>query len=399
MTYKESRSTENNEFREAESDSIYDVDLDADVTNVNGEIRWQGNFTKAISLTAGLKHTFNFVKNRARHLYLKEGEMTAAPQFGYDARYNENITALYFSLPMEFGKVSIEAGMRGELYKASGSGLDRSETGLFPTIGLSLPLLRNGNLTASANYSRKVKRPTFWQQSPLVRQFSDYTYTVGNLHLHSSVTNSVSLNFIIVKKITLGTSYANLTNPIRQLFSTDASFPERLYLTYGNTGHEHNVNVYVIGRLSPVKNWIIGGTFILLDQFREKVPGDRLSSNLVFQGQAYSFLSLPKGFSISANGYYYSPMQIGNITTCPIADLSITVNKAMGKGWNIALSADNILQLENGNTSRDTDFYRKSQSKGYACVSVTLSYSFKSGKPVKKKKVINNVDASRLRKE
>ena len=127
--------------------------------------------------------------------------------------------------------------------------------------------------------------------------------------------------------------------------------------------------------------------------------GESYRVNHVFQSQLYSFLTLPKRFTVSVNGYYYTPMQIGNIRMTPFADLSLTIGKSIGKSWSLFLSADNILQLKSGNTSSDGTFYRKSRSKDYATVSLMASYSFSSGKKFRKKKIENPLDDSRLNKE
>ncbi len=399
VTYRDNSTVEDNEAHKPSLDSIYDVRLDADLTNVNGEVRIQKNFTKVWKLLAGVKHTYNTVGNKATHTYLSDGEMIPDLRYDYDASYRENISALYVSVPGKIGIVSVRAGLRAEHYRTSGTGLHRKETGLFPSAFVSLPLLRDGSLNMSANYTRRVKRPTFWQQSPLVRQFSDYTYTVGNLNLVSSITNSVSLSFLIAKRFTLGASWSDISNPIRQMFATDPKFPDRLYLTYGNLGHERNLNVYFTVRVSPLKNWTIGGTLVYLCQSRKMAPGESYRVNHVFQSQLYSFLTLPKRFTVSVNGYYYTPMQIGNIRMTPFADLSLTIGKSIGKSWSLFLSADNILQLKSGNTSSDGTFYRKSRSKDYATVSLMASYSFSSGKKFRKKKIENPLDDSRLNKE
>lgn len=393
---RNSSTDENNSSHTLDLDSIYDVELDAAVTTVNGEIRLQKNFSKVWRLSAGFKHTYNNVSNRAIHSYMSEGVPTPDYNFDYDASYKENISAIYLSVPGKIGIVSVRAGLRGELFKTSGAGLDRTETGLFPTASLSLPLLHSGKLNLSATYSRKVKRPTFWQLSPLVRQFSNYYYTVGNMHLKSAITNSLSLRLMIAKKFTIGANYSSVANPIRQMFATDPAFPGRLYLTYGNNGYEHNVNAYFTGRISPVKSWILGGTFTFISQFQRMNDSEPFDSYYSFCGQLSSFHSLPAGFSLTLTAMYYTPSQIGNIRISTFSDVSVSLNKKLGKGWDLSLSGSNIIPLKNTTTTKSNGMYLRSSGHTRASASLRISYAFSSGKSFKKKKVENVLDSSRL---
>lgn len=393
---RNSSTDENNSSHTLDLDSIYDVELDAAVTTVNGEIRLQKNFSKIWRLSAGFKHTYNNVSNRAIHSYMSEGVPTPDYNFDYDASYKENISAIYLSVPGKIGIVSVRAGLRGELFKTSGAGLDRTETGLFPTASLSLPLLHSGKLNLSATYSRKVKRPTFWQLSPLVRQFSNYYYTVGNMYLKSAVTNSFSLRLLIAKKFTVGANYSSVANPIRQMFATDPAFPGRLYLTYGNNGYERNVYAYFTGRVAPRKSWTLGGTFTFISQFQRMNDKDPFDSYFSFCGQLSSFHTLPAGFSLTLTAMYYTPTQIGNIRTSTYTDMSVSINKKLGKGWDLSLSGDNLVPLKRATVTKDSGMYLHTSHHTRASASLRISYAFSSGKSFKKKKVEKVLDSSRL---
>lgn len=179
FSYRDYTTDEDNEVVKEIGDSVYNVAMSSDVTNANLEVRLFKKFSKSWSLSAGVKHTYNHIYNGTYHTYDKHNEWIADTRYDYDADYDENITALYVSVPGKIGNFSLRAGLRGELYKTSSVGLNRSDFGLFPSLSVTYPLTKKGDYNVNAVYSRKTKRPTFWQQSPLVRQFSDYILYCG----------------------------------------------------------------------------------------------------------------------------------------------------------------------------------------------------------------------------
>lgn len=399
VSYNKSVSKENNEMTQAGIDSLYNVDTRSDYTSLNIEGKLFKKFSKAWSLTAGVKYTHNIVSNKSFHNYFDISDWVEDTRYDYDADYREDITALYVTVPGKIRNFSLRAGLRGEFFSTSGSGLDRHEFGLFPSLSLSHPMSRNGAYTVSATWTRRVRRPTFWQLSPLVRQWSDYNYSVGNIDLKSSITNTIALRFILARNFTLSLSYSDMADPIRQAFSVRPDFPERNYLTYTNMGRERNLTVAASGRFAVTKKWTLGGTLAYLNQNQRPTESSHFEAYNVFQGNIYSFLSLPRQFNLSVNALYISESHIGNISVGAISSVSLTLSKTFAKRWNVSVSGNNLVPLKSKTTTRDTNFSSYTEGRSYPSVGMSLSYSFSSGKSFKKKKIESNIDSSRFEEQ
>lgn len=396
-SFQKLNSDENNSFCENNRDSIYCTSTSTKYKTINAELRYYKPINKSGYIFCGIKYSHNGISNVDFHHYFDDGIWHDNKEYNYDTFYSENILGIFASLSYKFGAFGIKPGARGEFYKRSGELLTTRENDIYPTISMSYNLSQKGDYSIGATFSRRVKRPTFWSQSPLIRQYSDYTYTVGNPNLKSSNNNSININAVLANKFTIGTSYAVTDNAIRQMFTKNQDFPERLYLTYGNIGSEKNIRIYIDSRFRITSMLTLSAYFVYTHQRQNELSTK--SRYNIFQSRISYSLILPHSFSISMLMYYYTPMIIGNIKTSPFADLSLTINKSIGKKWNIALSNNNLLQLNDINTINLDNIVRKTKSKSHTTATLSITYSFSSGEKFKTKKVENNLDATRLIKD
>ncbi len=122
-------------------------------------------------------------------------------------KYTEMVHAVYFTYTGKIKSIGYQAGLRGEYSKFTGTIIDSSKTfgyeypdeirnlwdALFPSLYLSKKL--NDNEEVQLNYSRRVRRPNFWQLNPFIDINDPLNIQQGNPELKPEFTNSVEFNY------------------------------------------------------------------------------------------------------------------------------------------------------------------------------------------------------------
>ncbi|MEO0340430.1 MAG: outer membrane beta-barrel family protein, partial [Bacteroidota bacterium] len=115
--------------------------------------------------------------------------------------YYEQIGSAYFQYRYKKDAFGLQLGLRNEYTfirvesDEAGSGdFDKSYNQLFPSASLSYQLQEGQDLQLS--YSRRIRRPQFWQLNPF-RGFNDPTSLfIGNPDMDPAYTNRVELNYV-----------------------------------------------------------------------------------------------------------------------------------------------------------------------------------------------------------
>ncbi|MEP7230985.1 MAG: outer membrane beta-barrel protein [Ginsengibacter sp.] len=122
-------------------------------------------------------------------------------------KYTEVVHAAYFTYTGKIKSIGYQAGLRGEYSKFTGTLIDSAKTfgyeypsqlkniwdALFPSLYLSKKL--NDNEEIQLNYSRRVRRPNFWQLNPFIDINDPLNIQQGNPQLKPEFTNSLEFNY------------------------------------------------------------------------------------------------------------------------------------------------------------------------------------------------------------
>ncbi len=122
-------------------------------------------------------------------------------------KYTEMVHAAYFTYTGKIKSIGYQAGLRGEYSKFTGTLIDSAKTfgyeypsqlkniwdALFPSLYLSKKL--NDNEEIQLNYSRRVRRPNFWQLNPFIDINDPLNIQQGNPQLKPEFTNSLEFNY------------------------------------------------------------------------------------------------------------------------------------------------------------------------------------------------------------
>jgi outer membrane receptor protein involved in Fe transport len=179
--------------------------------NNNDQLTMQLDFVNPISETQkweiGLRSFFNNY-NSVFNSYSVAGsgvETKLPLSNNYD--YRENVSAAYATFSGAVKTVKYQLGLRAEISKFDGELVDSAQKfgyqypetikniwdALFPSIFLTKELAEGHEL--QVNYSRRIRRPNFWQLNPFVDITDPVNLRQGNPALRPEFVNSFEINY------------------------------------------------------------------------------------------------------------------------------------------------------------------------------------------------------------
>jgi iron complex outermembrane receptor protein len=148
--------------------------------------------------------------------------------------YKENINALYANYRRTLPGWVLQAGLRAENTNLKGtsigfadstsglasydSSFTRHYTDLFPSA--SATFNKDSRRQWTLSYSRRIDRPAYQDLNPFEFKLDDYTFSKGNTTLRPQYSNSVSLTFMYLQKLTATLSYSHIKDLSTTLVDT-----------------------------------------------------------------------------------------------------------------------------------------------------------------------------------
>lgn len=184
-----------------------------------------------------------------------------------DYKYSENVNAAYINYANKAGKFKYQVGLRTELSKLDGTLSDSSLhfgysfpdgwknfwDGLFPSFFLTRSL--DDRQEIQFNYSKRIRRPRFWEVNPFVDITDPLNIRQGNPALKPEYTNSFELNYfnqftggsflgVLYFKNNIGdvTQYSDTISPALYQQLNNAAVSENAILnTFINAGYTNRM--------------------------------------------------------------------------------------------------------------------------------------------------------------
>jgi outer membrane receptor protein involved in Fe transport len=251
-------SSNNNQYT-FQADYVYPKDEDSKFeTGVRSYINRFSSFYNAFAVNGGFETKLPLSNN-------------------YD--YTENIHALYGTYSKKYGGFSYQVGLRAEYAKFTGAladsgykfgyeypaGIKNVWDALFPSLFLTQKL--NDQDQIQLNFSRRVRRPDFWQLNPFIDISDPVNLRQGNPQLKPEFVNSFELNYNRTYKSGnfLGVIYLR-NNPADITQYSDTITAEQ-YAHLGNAGVDPNaiLNTFINGNVT--NRW--GAEFTLQQKWGE----------------------------------------------------------------------------------------------------------------------------------
>ena len=181
-----------------------------DGANNNNQVTAKIDFVNPLKdenkIETGLRSYTNNYTSYFNSFAVSNGTETKLP-LSNNYKYTEMVEAAYFTYTGKIKSIGYQVGLRGEYSKFTGTLIDSAKTfgyeypsqlkniwdALFPSLYLSKKL--NDDEEIQLNYSRRIRRPDFWQLNPFIDINDPLNIQQGNPQLKPEFTNSLEFNY------------------------------------------------------------------------------------------------------------------------------------------------------------------------------------------------------------
>jgi outer membrane receptor protein involved in Fe transport len=238
-------------------------------------------FSKDHKWEVGLRSSLRDINNDYLVEEKADGQWTNLIGLSNNFIYNENIHAAYGLYGNKVGKFGFQVGLRAELSDVKTELIqtneinDRNYTDLFPSAHFNFELGNNNAIQLS--YSRRVRRPRFWDLNPFFTFSDNRNFFSGNPNLDPEFTNSMEIgNIKYWDKGSLSASvyYRHTKGKIQRIKRIDSdgnttTRPE-------NLSEQDNIGLEFTFSYNPTTWWRLDGN---TNFYRSITNGENLEQN------------------------------------------------------------------------------------------------------------------------
>jgi iron complex outermembrane recepter protein len=351
-------------------------------------------------IEAGVKTSFVKTDNTALFYNEKNGISTPSKDLTNSFRYSENINAAYLNFNREFGKLSLQSGLRlentnidglqyGSINNKKDSTFQRNYTSLFPTIYLAYKLDTTDTHQIGFSYGRRIDRPNYQDMNPFSYPWDRFTIYAGNPFLRPTYSNNFELTHTFKNKITTTLSYS-LTN---DMISESIEISNKIFYSRpNNIGKQTTFGISVNGTINPTKWWTIPFYVEVTNmKFESIIYEQRLDNQgTFFVTDVSSQFQMGKGWSSEIGLHYQTAVYYTQFITIPVWRARMGVQKKILKdkgSLKLNLSdaffsfqpGGNILALANANAR----FYSVLDTR---VLTLSFSWRFSQGQVLQNRK-------------
>ncbi len=342
----------------------------------------------------------------------REGTSTAdqavVPELFNRFIYNNNISALYFTLGGKVKNFSFSAGLRGEawqvrtkslIYGQEQDDVDWMKTNkfaLFPSAYLSYSLPYDNEV--QINYTRRIRRPWGGQLNSF-RNIADPTnISFGNPSLEPQYSNAFELNYIkswTYHMISVSAYLRSSDNVINRISYLSGDV---MYTTYANVSKTTNSGVEFVLKNNLFKshldltttvnlynNHISAWDYTVYDDFGKaiKLHGDKQNS-FAWDIRCMAMVRLPWSLNFQATGRYSSKHLDAQGSHQGGWSVDAGLRRAFGN-WSVSINCRNIFDSRKfKNTVNGIEYTQYAERwRGGRTLQLTIKYSFGNMKNTK----------------
>lgn len=304
------------------------------------------------------------------------------------SKINEDIYAGFLEYARQFGKVSMNAGLRyehsGTKYYQFGKLMEeqsKSYDNLFPSFALSSQIFKSAYISAA--YSYKVQRPSYENLASNTFYINRYSLQGGNPFLRPSFSHNASLTYAW-QGLTVAAEYQNIIDEVCLLTGKYKEDPKVTLITPSNSPTYNNYALTVsyqkkFGVWTPV----IWSAVRVQDYKAETPEGSRTMNRPIFNAGLQNVVQLPSGWRFNVQAFIQSTGEYQNIQLLrPTAQVSFDVYKSFFKDKlelrfkcnDIFKTSDQYVRVFNGaRTLEQHNFSRRT-------IALTACYKFNQAK-------------------
>ena len=375
-----------------------------DITNNTWEARldYSNVLNQYLKIEAGYNGNYNH-ENTPNTTYrgMTSSDATLDPALYNRFIYNNNVSALYFTLGGKAGIFSYSAGLRGEAWQIRSRSLaygqneadvpeyKRNKFSLFPSVYMSLALPHDNEL--QINYTRRIRRPRGGQLNSF-RNISDPTsISYGNPELEPQYSNSFEINYLkswTYHLLSVSAYMRQSSNIMNQVSYMDGDV---MYSTWGNMASRINSGLELVGKNQLFKGWLDLTTTVNLyhsyisawDYSIEAPSGQTVTmsgkkqNSFAWDARMMANVKLPWDMSFQATGRYSSEHKTATGSHQGGWSVDAGLRKILGN-WSFSLNCRDIFNSRKWkNTVNGIDYSQYSERwRSGRTLRLTIKYSF-----------------------
>lgn len=264
---------------------------------------------------AGIRGHIRDFDNQFGYSRQVNSDWVGNPRFNDRFNYDERVYAAYVMGSNTFGKLSAQAGLRGEYSEvftrqySQPAGNTRDYLNFFPSLALSYQ--HNKANTFQLSYSRRINRPGQWDLMPFMKFGDNRSMRIGNPDLDPELTDSYEagvLNTWSKGSLLSSVYYRHTKNKFDRITTLGAD--SIVYQTSMNIANRDAVGLEFIANYS-IASWIrltSGFNF-----FREEIRGNLQNQDFNYDNFSWSNrtsfnFTLPQRWRVQLSGNYEAPM-------------------------------------------------------------------------------------------
>jgi len=319
-------------------------------------------------LEFGYQGSFRRIQNDFKVEELRNGEYQALPNLTNEFLYDENIYGVYGTYGNKIKKFSYSVGarvehsdVRTELINNDSTNA-RNYTNFFPSLFLGYELGSGNSIQVS--YSRRVRRPRFWDLNPFFTFSDARNQFSGNPNLDPEFTDSYEIGHVKYwEKGTLTSSifYRHTTDVIERIITSQVA--DTTFRRPVNLATRDDIGLEFTFSYNPVK-WIRFNGDINL--FRSITDGTNFGETFeadtyTARGRLTTMATIKKKTDLQIRFNYRAPRETTQGRTKAIAFLDLGLSQDLwNKKGTITLNISDPFQTRRRRGVIDTeDFYRE----------------------------------------
>jgi len=310
-------------------------------------------FIGKAKLEAGIKSSYVNTDNAANYFNVVNGVNTIDYNNTNRFLYKENINAAYVNYNKNFGRFSLQTGLRVENTNGNGHQLGNAQkadslfinhyTNLFPTAYFSYNLDTAGHNVFVVSYGRRIGRPNYGSLNPFTFFVDEFTHFTGNPFLRPQFTDNYKLAYSFRSLFTVAVTY-NLTTDVQG--ETIHRAGDVFISTQGNIGRQKTLDFSVNSNFQPAKWWSVN---LYAEVYNNTYQGAFYTgylnqSQVTFSGNGNNQFTISPTWNAELSGFFDSGGTYGQFVTLPKGMLNAAVQKKIfNNKASIKLSVRDIL--------------------------------------------------------
>lgn len=332
-------------------------------------------------------------------------DMTLAEELYNRFMYNNNVSALYFTLGGKAGNFSYSGGLRSESWQIRSRSLEYGESkadapiyksnqfSLFPSAYLSYSLPYDNEL--QINYTRRIRRPWGGQLNSFHNISDPTSVSYGNPALNPEYSNSFELNYLkswTYHMISVSAYLRQASNVMNRLSYMDGDV---LYTTWANVSNRVNTGVEIVGKdqlfgrldltttVNLYNNHISKWSYDMLSESGNHIMLSNASQNsFAWDARLMANVKLPWQLAFQATGRVSSDQKQAQGERKGGWNVDLGLRKNFGD-WSVSLNVRDLFNSRKWkNTTYADNYYQYSERwRGGRQIRLTVKYSFGNMKP------------------